>query len=513
MAEWTTAEVNDLPDSAFLTVEAGGSKDDQGKTTPRSLRHFPVRGPDGKLDLPHLRNAIARIPQSDLPADKKRSLQEHAQKLLEADSAKSDRADAEGRVQRFDLASGKVEGYRQTPQGGLIVRGNLTRTGVLTYRNPDGSERRELRHPDDVFHPDSLASLSQAPVTVDHPDEVTPANWKAVAVGHVAGTPHKSGSFVASDDVRLHDAKAIDMAKRGDLQEFSCGYSCRIDATPGSYDGQPFDARQTHIRYNHVAAGPQGWGRAGSEVRLRLDARFAVSGASGSYVRDNMADENNKLDEAQKALTKATTDLEKARADAKDAKTEADKASARTREVEAENAKLRAENEVFKLQASRTDSVKSAREQQARHDADVASTVSAVRLAERIIGSEYKSDGKKAAEIKRDVLAHLEPELGKDNPELAPAKLEGAALDVALDQAVRHADSASASRQSVQGATVPHRDAARGMPGAVDDDPDADKDDAVKKARDSMIARNKDAWKTGKKWDRSRAASAAQRSK
>lgn len=84
-AVWTTRYINDLPDSAFLYIEAGGKKDEEGKTTPRSLRHFPIYDADGKLDLPHLRNAIARIPQSNAPGltdEKKRQLQEKARKLL-----------------------------------------------------------------------------------------------------------------------------------------------------------------------------------------------------------------------------------------------------------------------------------------------------------------------------------------------------------------------------------------------------------------------------------------------
>jgi len=63
-AVWDTAYINDLPDSAFAYIEPGGSKDADGKTIPRSLRHFPYKGSDGKVDLPHLRNALARCPQS-----------------------------------------------------------------------------------------------------------------------------------------------------------------------------------------------------------------------------------------------------------------------------------------------------------------------------------------------------------------------------------------------------------------------------------------------------------------
>lgn len=57
-AAMTAASVNDLPDSAFAYIEPGGSKDASGKTTPRSLRHFPIH------DAAHVRNALARAPQS-----------------------------------------------------------------------------------------------------------------------------------------------------------------------------------------------------------------------------------------------------------------------------------------------------------------------------------------------------------------------------------------------------------------------------------------------------------------
>ena len=66
-AVWTTKYKNDLPDSAFMYIEPGGKKDDEGKTTPRSLRHFPYKDMSGKVDVIHLRNAIARIPQAKIP--------------------------------------------------------------------------------------------------------------------------------------------------------------------------------------------------------------------------------------------------------------------------------------------------------------------------------------------------------------------------------------------------------------------------------------------------------------
>jgi len=79
--EWTTEYINNLPDSAFAVIGEGGKKDDQGKTVPRSLRHLPHHNADGSLDLPHLRNALARMNQiepASLQAEAKRHLCAHA---------------------------------------------------------------------------------------------------------------------------------------------------------------------------------------------------------------------------------------------------------------------------------------------------------------------------------------------------------------------------------------------------------------------------------------------------
>ena len=57
-AEMSAKSQNDLPDSAFAFIESGGKKDEDGKTTPRSLRHFPIN------DAAHVRNALARASSS-----------------------------------------------------------------------------------------------------------------------------------------------------------------------------------------------------------------------------------------------------------------------------------------------------------------------------------------------------------------------------------------------------------------------------------------------------------------
>ena len=82
---WSTKYINDLPDSAFAIILPGGDKDEEGKTKPRSLRKFPHHTADGKIDLPHLRNANARasamlkgeLPRGEMTEDQLRQALKH----------------------------------------------------------------------------------------------------------------------------------------------------------------------------------------------------------------------------------------------------------------------------------------------------------------------------------------------------------------------------------------------------------------------------------------------------
>jgi len=63
----TGKAINNLPDSDFAYISPGGEKDSEGKTIPRSLRHLPIP------DAAHVRNALARLNQTKIPAAAKKS--------------------------------------------------------------------------------------------------------------------------------------------------------------------------------------------------------------------------------------------------------------------------------------------------------------------------------------------------------------------------------------------------------------------------------------------------------
>lgn len=82
-AVWTTKFENDLPDSSFAVIEKGGKKVD-GKTEPRTYRHLPYKDASGKVDVPHLRNALARMNQivATSPEDSTERIRKVAKEVL-----------------------------------------------------------------------------------------------------------------------------------------------------------------------------------------------------------------------------------------------------------------------------------------------------------------------------------------------------------------------------------------------------------------------------------------------
>jgi hypothetical protein len=169
---------------------------------------------------------------------------------------------------RYDAGTlGKAE---RTPQGGLRVPARLTRVGILEYRQPDGTIRRELRPPEEVFKADSIATLKGAPITDRHPGVVTSKNFRGLARGHVGDDVRQDGEYVEAT-VFVQDADLVERIERGAYHDVSAAYHVEIDETPGTYRGKPYDAVQRSIRYNAAGLGPKGWGRAGTDVALRLD--------------------------------------------------------------------------------------------------------------------------------------------------------------------------------------------------------------------------------------------------
>jgi hypothetical protein len=175
---------------------------------------------------------------------------------------------------RFDYM-GTIKSFTRTQVGGIRVPARVTRTGILEYRRPDGTMRRELRLASEVFNTDSLRTLQGATVTdLDHHrGHLSLSNWKDATLGHTEQV-RRDGQYVAAE-LLINDPATVADVENGRLHDISCGYSCKLDHEAGTWEGQPYDAIQRSIRYNHVAVLPKGKGRAGTDVALRFDARDA----------------------------------------------------------------------------------------------------------------------------------------------------------------------------------------------------------------------------------------------
>lgn len=172
------------------------------------------------------------------------------------------------RIEDRQALSG-MDGVTKTGEGYLdAVAPRVARTGIQIYRASEigmvgDAAVRVFRDESDVFNFEALESFDGIPVTLGHPPELVDAsNVEKYGVGHARQDVLRDGQHLRIG-LRVESQRAVDAVEKLGVRDLSVGYTCLIDATPGTTpDGQPYDARQTNIRANHIAIVPKG--RAGS---------------------------------------------------------------------------------------------------------------------------------------------------------------------------------------------------------------------------------------------------------
>jgi hypothetical protein len=321
------------------------------------------------------------------------------------------------RSARIDV--GRLDAPQRTEQGFLRIPAFVARAGVQTYYNTDGSERREWRPTGEVFHQDSLQSLVAAPVTYLHPPEmVTLTNRQQYDMGNVSdGQILRDGGKIGTV-LYVKDGRLIAAIERGD-REVSLGYTCDLDMTPGVVPegepdaGQRYDAVQRSIQINHCAIVPKG--RAGSEVRLHLDA-------TGNVIAPSLA----RKDSAMKEVIDGV-EYEIGSEPHKAAVKRRDEAQAKAK-ADADAAQAKLDAALADLEKARKDAAEAPAKAKAAIEARVALETSAVKVL-----SGEKFDGKSDDEIRLAVVKAGYPDIKLDGKE--PAYI--AAL---FDAAVAKAD-------------------------------------------------------------------------
>jgi len=155
-----------------------------------------------------------------------------------------------------------------TPEGFLRDKPILTSIGIFEYATSDGSVRRELRLPEEVFSPESLKSYKAKPVCLTHDAGLLDkSNTVENSIGTILSEGIRDGNDVRAEIV-IYDP---DKVKRSQMRELSVGYELDVDPTPGVWHGERYDAVQRNIVVNHLAIVENA--RAGEQARLNMDSK------------------------------------------------------------------------------------------------------------------------------------------------------------------------------------------------------------------------------------------------
>lgn len=225
-----------------------------------------------------------------------------------------------------------------TEEGYLKDRPILTSIGIFEYKNEDGTTRRELRLPEDVFDPESLASYKGKPIVITHDAGlITSENVAENQIGTIISEGEQSGNDVRAEIV-IHDTDAL---KECRFKELSLGYNLDLEEEPGVWNGQKYDAIQRNIRVNHLAVVREA--RAGDQARLNIDSRADKTIMTGGH--KTMAKKRAVRSAVHNDGILSPEELQKAIADYK-----ARRAAAKTDEDDKEKAEELAKSEVVKPQ-------------------------------------------------------------------------------------------------------------------------------------------------------------------
>jgi len=269
-AEWTTAYINTFPNSSFAVVEPDYKT---GKTKNKAARHLPFKDKNGKIDLPHLRAALARMNQikpvtksisvAELRAKARKVLTVAAKANLKssqfADELLTDMISALS-VERknVDMADSiMVDEWIETDDG--VIFKDVVFTKEMVQKYPDGMHYKpasELKAALDSFRGKPVVGWT-------HPKEKVVTSMKQ-QVGHIVFDSVKwdearkraYGDIFIKKDPK--NQKLIDVIKKKRLEDNSIGFRCDIVKMPGEFQGQHYDYVQKNFFMDHLALVYQG---------------------------------------------------------------------------------------------------------------------------------------------------------------------------------------------------------------------------------------------------------------
>lgn len=181
--------------------------------------------------------------------------------------------------------------------GWFEVKGNpLSKVGIYDYSGAQigapaadaGKIFRVYRPAEELGSPDTVASFKLVPFISDH---------TMLGQGFTSTDERPPAGVVGEDvyfegDTLYGNIKAYSPALAAEIKsgktELSCGYRCRYEFTPGTFDGKPYDVVQRTIRGNHLALVQDG--RMGPEVSILDELTFTVDAKEPNPVEEKLAE-------------------------------------------------------------------------------------------------------------------------------------------------------------------------------------------------------------------------------
>lgn len=184
--------------------------------------------------------------------------------------------------------------------GFVEIKGNpISKTGVYPYlgREIGASEPDRIykvyRPEEELSSQDTIDSFKLMPLVDEHAmlgDEAsgfTPAERKGVQ-GVIGEDVYFDAPYLRGN-IKVYSESAKGLVKSGTKRELSPGYRFKLDMTPGTFNGEAYDAIQREIRANHLALVTEG--RTGPDVSV-LDSAAHLCALDSAMLKEAlMADE------------------------------------------------------------------------------------------------------------------------------------------------------------------------------------------------------------------------------
>lgn len=185
--------------------------------------------------------------------------------------------------------------------GYVEIKGNpLSKVGVFPYLGreigaPEPDRIYKVYRPEEeLSSPETIASFKLMPLVDEHAmlgdeaDGFTPAERKGLH-GVIGEDVYFDAPYLRGN-LKIYSESAKGLVKSGTKRELSPGYRFKLDPTPGTFNGEAYDAIQREIRANHLALVEEG--RTGPDVAV-LDTAGHLCALDSQLLKEavTMADE------------------------------------------------------------------------------------------------------------------------------------------------------------------------------------------------------------------------------